>query len=196
MSRQALEMALEALESAEPKYTKQRADQKTLGGSLDYWKLSQDQRLKAITAIKEALAQQETPYKIGQRIAKTGGGISHLWSAVSQDGEIAEAERGFKEALAQPEQKPCRHRIADIRNEAIKSGYMCMDCGALFGAYTTPPQRKPLTRDDIIRMAKQAGFQEPEPITSGDNFRCSPDLAYLVALVEAAHGIKATGVEA
>ena len=144
--KQALEMALEALESAEPKYTKQRADKKTLGGSLDYWKLSQDQRLKAITAIKEALAQ--------------------------------------------PEQKPCRHRIADIRNEAIKSGYMCMDCGALFGAYTAPPQRKPLTRDDIIRMAKQAGFPEPEHITSGGDFRCSPDLAYLVALVEAAHGIK------
>ena len=57
--KQALEMALDALESAEPKYTKQRADQKTLGGSLDYWKLSQDQRLKAITAIKEALAQPE-----------------------------------------------------------------------------------------------------------------------------------------
>ena len=53
---------------------------------------------------KEALAQPETPHEIGQRIAKTGGGISHLWSAVSQDDEIAEAERGFKEALAQPEQ--------------------------------------------------------------------------------------------
>ena len=61
---------------------------------------------ETITAIKEALAQPETPYKIGQRIAKTGGGISHLWSAVSQDDEIAEAERGFKEALAQPEQEP------------------------------------------------------------------------------------------
>ena len=52
------------------------------------------------------------------------------------------------------------------------------------------PQRKPLIRDDIIQMAKQAGFQEPEDITSVGDFRCSPDLAYLVALVEAAHGIK------
>ena len=59
---------------------------------------------ETITAIKEALAQPETPHEIGQRIAKTGGGISHLWSAVSQDDEIAEAERGFKEALAQPDQ--------------------------------------------------------------------------------------------
>ena len=54
---------------------------------------------------------------------------------------IMEAEK----ALAQPEQEPCRHRIADIRNGAVKSGYMCMDCGALFGAYTAPPHRKPLS---------------------------------------------------
>jgi len=57
----------------------------------------------ALVRAKRALAQPETPYEIGQRIAKTGGGISHLWSAVLNDGEIAEAERGFKEALAQPE---------------------------------------------------------------------------------------------
>jgi hypothetical protein len=52
---EALRLALEALESAIPKYTSQRKDQKTLGGSLDYWKLSQHQRMKAITAIKAAL---------------------------------------------------------------------------------------------------------------------------------------------
>ena len=55
MSREALKLALDALESAEPKYTRQRKDQKTLGGSLDYWKLAQHQRLKAITALREAL---------------------------------------------------------------------------------------------------------------------------------------------
>ena len=62
-----------------------------------------------------------------------------------------ELEAAIKEALAQTEQEPCRHRIADIRNEAIKSGYMCMDCGALFGAYTTPPQRTwvGLTADEL-----------------------------------------------
>jgi hypothetical protein len=66
--KQALEMALEALESAEPKYTKQRADQKTLGGSLDYWKLSQDQRLKATNAIKEALAQLEQEPDVSHKL--------------------------------------------------------------------------------------------------------------------------------
>lgn len=50
----ALDLALEVLESATPKYTRQRKDQRTLGGTLDYWKLEQHQRLKAITAIKQA----------------------------------------------------------------------------------------------------------------------------------------------
>lgn len=63
--------------------------------------------IKAKAAIKEALAQPETPYEIGQRIANTGGGMSHLLSAVSHDSELAEAERGFKDAQPkEPEQEP------------------------------------------------------------------------------------------
>jgi len=53
--KEALKLALEALESATPKYTRQRKDQKTLGGALNYWKLEQHHRLRAITAIKQAL---------------------------------------------------------------------------------------------------------------------------------------------
>lgn len=52
---EALRLVLEALKSATPKYTKQRKDQKTLGGSLDYWKLEQHQRMKAINLIEQAL---------------------------------------------------------------------------------------------------------------------------------------------
>ena len=92
--RKLIEMALKALEVAKQHIW--------LGD-----KAGVEANIKAhqtIIFIKEALAQPETPHEIGQRIAKTGGGISHLWSAVSQDDEIAEAERGFKEALAQPEQ--------------------------------------------------------------------------------------------
>ncbi len=59
MSIEAMKQALEALESATPKYTRQRADQKTLGGALDYWKLEQHQRLKAITSIDQAIAEAE-----------------------------------------------------------------------------------------------------------------------------------------
>ena len=59
MSIEAMKQALEALESATPKYTRQRADQKTLGGALDYWKLEQHQRLKAITSLRQAIAEAE-----------------------------------------------------------------------------------------------------------------------------------------
>ena len=61
-----MKQALEALESATPKYTRQRADQKTLGGALDYWKLEQHQRLKAITSLRQAIAEAEKqePVKI------------------------------------------------------------------------------------------------------------------------------------
>ena len=58
-NQETLELALEVLKSATPKYTRQRKDQKTLGGALDYWKLEQHQRLKAIKALEEALAKKE-----------------------------------------------------------------------------------------------------------------------------------------
>jgi Zn finger protein HypA/HybF involved in hydrogenase expression len=59
MSIEAMKQALEALESATPKYTCRRKDQKTLGGALDYWKLEQHQRLKAITTLRTAIAEAE-----------------------------------------------------------------------------------------------------------------------------------------
>ena len=147
--RKLIEMALEALLHA---YHEDEAHPKTL---------------ETITAIKEALAQPETPHEIGQRIAKTGGGISHLWSAVSQDDEIAEAERGFKEALAQPEQdwiereravgyreghqnalkqmaqpeqEPCKTCNGAGEVETGIGMMVCDDCHGI--TYTNPPQRK------------------------------------------------------
>lgn len=35
----------------------------------------------------------------------------------------------------------CAHRVVDARNQIVKSGYICIDCGALFAAadHTTPP---------------------------------------------------------
>jgi hypothetical protein len=62
---EALDLALEALEGATPKYTRQRKDQKTLGGALDYWKLEQHHRLRAITAIKQA---RSAPYVASPRV--------------------------------------------------------------------------------------------------------------------------------
>lgn len=37
----------------------------------------------------------------------------------------------------EPEPVACIHRIVDVTNEVVKSGYMCVDCGAVFRAYTT-----------------------------------------------------------
>ena len=150
--KQALEMALDALESAEPKYTKQRADQKTLGGSLDYWKLSQDQRLKAITAIKEALAQ--------------------------------------------PEQEPvslpcCAYTDASaIKWNSYNQVVQCHNCGQI---YTTPPQRKPLTDDELIECERLADIRHRKHMGSIRGQQLSPADQFLwhyARAIEAAHGIK------
>jgi hypothetical protein len=36
--------------------------------------------------------------------------------------------------LVAPVAEPCSHRIADARNPVVKSGYVCVDCLALFAA--------------------------------------------------------------
>ena len=42
-----------------------------------------------------------------------------------------------------------------------------------------------MTQDEMIALAKQAGFAEPERIISTDTVRCVPDLAYFAELVTA-----------
>jgi len=78
MSIEAMKQALEALESATPKYTRQRADQKTLGGALDYWKLEQHQRLKAITSLRQAIAEAEKQEPVAW-IEHHKGGDNLVW---------------------------------------------------------------------------------------------------------------------
>jgi hypothetical protein len=40
-----------------------------------------------------------------------------------------------------------------------------------------------MTQDEMIGLARQAGFAEPECIISTDTVRCVPDLAYFAELV-------------
>ena len=40
-----------------------------------------------------------------------------------------------------------------------------------------------MTQDEMIELARQAGFAEPERIISTDTVRCVPDLAYFAKLV-------------
>ena len=97
-----------------------------------------------------------------------------MWSAVSQDDEIAEAERGFKEALAQPEQEPVafyvykptlpRGHLGNVSDGDLpwvydqdpSSGY-----SARMLVYTSPSQRTwvDLTDDDIVHIGVATGLE-------------------------------------
>lgn len=57
--RAAAQMALDALESATPKYTRERKNGMVMGGALDYWRLEQHIRMPTIEALRAALEQGE-----------------------------------------------------------------------------------------------------------------------------------------
>ena len=105
MSKEAMKLALEALE-----HCKDVIVERGLNGSPEFAKkwglaLPLERSEKAITALREALAEQ--PYEIGTRLAREGKGISDLWGAVKSDADMAEAQRGYEAALAeQPAQRP------------------------------------------------------------------------------------------
>ena len=58
---------------------------------------------------------------------KRGHGV---WN---QDLEL-ELLRHFDSLRLEVLDSKCAHTLADIRNDAIKSGYACIKCGALFAA--------------------------------------------------------------
>jgi hypothetical protein len=41
-----------------------------------------------------------------------------------------------------------------------------------------------MTQEEMIGLARQAGFAEPERIISTDTVRCVPDLAYFAELIK------------
>lgn len=73
----------------------------------------------------------------------------------SDDDRVSVAMGILQEALAEDSsgtEQParCRHRIADARNPVVKSGYLCVDCGALFAAadHTKQPAQEPVCDKD------------------------------------------------
>ena len=90
------------------------------------------------------------------------------------------AQTAIKEALAQPEQEP----VAFINVEQRKlewAKYMTWDTPTVVNLpkiplYTTPPQRKPLTDEEIYDM-----YNEP---------RSDAEMIAFARAIEAAHGIK------
>ena len=71
-------------------------------------------------------------------------------------------EKMFAAPIANPPVVPqeplgCHHRIADARNPVVKSGYICVDCGALFSAADhKAPQGEPVAwmdaEGDVYKM--------------------------------------------
>lgn len=69
------------------------------------------------------------------------GGSMVLRTANNCIVDMQEIANGALLAAAQPPAVACNHRIADARNPIVASGYICVDCGALFNAadHTHPP---------------------------------------------------------
>ena len=99
------------------------------------------------------------------------------------DCDMREAMTAILEALAQPEQEPVtwRYKIVDVFGRPVwtlktpKSDTRVLESQPL---YTTPPQRKPLTDEEINRIAKNYALSNPTtPL-------------HFARAIEAAHGIK------
>ena len=135
MKDEALKLALEALKSATPKYTRQRKDQKTLGGALDYWKLEQHHRLRALAAIKQALND-----------------ATHLAAPVQEPVAWLELLREARDN--------CKASIAEDGISAMRKEYRVDLERRLTAALTTPqPQQQPeykMNDEKLLRLALEA----------------------------------------
>jgi hypothetical protein len=145
---EALKLALEALEEAHYKIEHKQDVVK---------------REQAITAIKEALAQPEQE-------PCCYGGIAHDCHA-GEGCRIAERMK-----TAQTEQEPVGEIV-----DAIEGAFKCSFTKMLpvgTKLYTTPPQRKPLTDEEIQHLLMPVRI-------SGDGYYLR-----IARAIEAAHGIK------
>ena len=91
----------------------------------------------------------------------------------------------IKEALAQPEQEPVAWMCADeslINKGYARFSHVCMGDWKI-PVYTNPPQRKPLT-DEEVQYALESAF------LGSDEKRNWQDDLRVARAIEAAHGIK------
>ncbi len=99
-----------------------------------------------------------------------------------------QAITAIKEALAQPEQEPKCGAIIEVFGKDWRLEYLSLPVGKhkLYTqqyTYTTPPQRKPLS-DEEIRYALESEF------LGSDEKRNWQDDLQIARAIEAAHGIK------
>ena len=90
-----------------------------------------------------------------------------------------EAITAIKEALAQPEKEP----VGTVKELFTQAAWERLDLRGSTKVYITPPQRKPLTLEDLERLHfKHAKYQEESMGISG--------WVEYARAIEAAHGIK------
>ena len=100
---------------------------------------------------------------------------------------------GLQAIVEAEKQEPvaCLHRLVDVTNPVVKSGYMCMDCGAVFrAAFESQPKREPLTFYQV-----EDCFPELPSVfvdAYGDHQTSPRWLHDFARAIEAAHGIKET----
>ena len=90
--------------------------------------------------------------------------------------------------MAQPEQEPKCGAIIEVFGKDWRLEYLSLPVGKhkLYTqqyTYTTPPQRKPLTDEDLRKLADKHLFYQPE------GYEVSGVFAFARA-IEVAHGIK------
>ena len=134
--------------------------------------MTKDEALKlALEAIEGVL--DDSPKVLEASI--TGG----LYEVV----QCRDAITAIKEVLAQPEQEPKCGAIIEVFGKDWRLEYLSLPVGKhkLYTqqyTYTTPPQRKPLTDEEVVKMDEWL-FDQPF-------WR----VLMLVRAIEAAHGIK------
>ena len=102
-------------------------------------------------------------------------------------------------ALAQPQQEPLEYWNAVegwVKIDEVRQHFDSVGCGTIYKTsgedrvpiYTTPPQRKPLTDEEIEAIWRQAITQD-----NGRNAHLSNQpFVHIARAIEAAHGIKET----
>ena len=99
----------------------------------------------------------------------------------------------IKEALAQPQQEPVAYWIPKAEQFCIADPSGRPFAKAWKPLYTSPPQRKPLTDEQVNLFINGRGDEDDDDYVepTGDGFGLTAaDLVRLVRRVEAAHGIK------
>jgi len=138
---------------------------------------------RLLHAAQQALEALETLSKLGN--GNSDG--NSIGNTIAQ-----EAREHLFTALAQPEQEPVAWRFKDPKDGHwlytthivdLSKEYWRLKNEVFDPLYTTPPQRKPLTDEDLRKLADKHLFYQPEGYEVSGIYN-------LARAIEAAHNIK------